>query len=564
MGFTVRELLQTEILKNAKVVAGKGDLDNEIEGVTIIEAPDIVKFIDGGEVLLTGLYAFKDCSIEEFKQYLADLTKKTISALILKRGRKVENAAEKITLLSEFAESHNIPIIEVPFEVGFRDIMSLIMERLFNEEVTMLKYFKTTHDNFTALTLSFRSSDKGIERILDVLAKLIRNPVAVFNHDKMCIATTNDQINTISINEDAVTCEPGFYSSYTYLKQRVCPPGEVTEGDHQYLVLFEVTLGVKLYLVITELNPDINTMDYIAIENAITALRQEFSRQHAINELEKKFHNDILFNILNGKVHSKEELQKSVNLLGMPLDGSYRLIIMSAAVDDNWNDDINSKMVFTDILSDAVRQNLCKAKICNDFDKLIIIHQQEREKTEEEYRDEIKQAVEKIQKQVARHNKYLKVKAGLSRTVSGIENISKGHQEASDALMFVDIACDISGSEPQQVTLFSDLGIFKLLCQLSEPEQFMEYVPDSLRKLYEYKKPQREDLLITLKTYLDRNQSLAKTAQDLFIHYKTAAYRIEKISKLTHIDFDNANEILAVRIGLIVYKMMENYNKKLG
>ena len=39
--------------------------------------------------------------------------------------------------------------------------------------------------------------------------------------------------------------------------------------------------------------------------------------------------------------------------------------------------------------------------------------------------------------------------------------------------------------------------------------------------------------------------------------YKTAVYRIEKIEKITGIDFDNANEVLAVRIGLVVYKMIE-------
>lgn len=90
----------------------------------------------------------------------------------------------------------------------------------------------------------------------------------------------------------------------------------------------------------------------------------------------------------------------------------------------------------------------------------------------------------------------------------------------------------------------------------------MEYVPESLQKLFEYKKPQRDDLIVTLKAYLDHNQNLSKTAQDLFVHYKTAAYRMEKIAKITGIDFDNANEILAVRIGLVVYQMIGNYNKK--
>ena len=89
MGLTVRELLLAEEMKDIKVLAGDRGLDKEIKGVTIIEAPDIVKFIDGGEVLLTGLYAFRSCTVDEFRTYINELSRKSVSALVLKRGRKV-------------------------------------------------------------------------------------------------------------------------------------------------------------------------------------------------------------------------------------------------------------------------------------------------------------------------------------------------------------------------------------------------------------------------------------------------------------------------------------------
>ena len=120
MGLTVRELLLAEEMKDIKVLAGDRGLDKEIKGVTIIEAPDIVKFIDGGEVLLTGLYAFRSCTVDEFRTYINELSRKSVSALVLKRGRKVENADTKIELLFTFAQEHNIPVLEVPFEVSFR------------------------------------------------------------------------------------------------------------------------------------------------------------------------------------------------------------------------------------------------------------------------------------------------------------------------------------------------------------------------------------------------------------------------------------------------------------
>ena len=100
MGLTVRELLLAEEMKDIKVLAGDRGLDKEIKGVTIIEAPDIVKFIDGGEVLLTGLYAFRSCTVDDFRTYINELSRKSVSALVLKRGRKVENADTKMNCCS--------------------------------------------------------------------------------------------------------------------------------------------------------------------------------------------------------------------------------------------------------------------------------------------------------------------------------------------------------------------------------------------------------------------------------------------------------------------------------
>lgn len=553
MGFCVKELLLAEELKEVKLLGGAGGLDNEIQGVTIIEAPDIVRFIDGGEVLLTGLYAFKSCSVEEFKSYINELTKKRVSALMLKRGRDVDYAEVKIKLLSEFSELHNIPVLEVPFEISFRDIMSLIMARLFNEEVTRLKFFKTTHDNFTALALSVASYGKGIERIVEVLGKLINNPVAVFNQSFACLSAVDGAGRELEIMADAVSFEPGIYSNYSYLTQN--------NGDVQYIIQVKLNFREKIYLVVTEKKQPFGIMDCIAAESAITALRFEFSRQYAVTELEKKFQNDIMHNILNGKVHSAGELQKNISLLGVPIDGCFRVIVFVMENERKMDRDFKDKMRETNILNDTIMKVLPQGKIYNDLDKIIVIQQVEKTQLQDAYRKEIKDAVEKIQSNVTALHKYLQVKAGVGRMVEGIIHLPDSFKEAAEAAMFVHIAGEISGEGDTRVMLFSDLGIFKLLCQLDDVSMMYDYIPEGLQRLYSYKKPQRDDLIITLKTYLDKNQNLSKTAQDLYVHYKTAAYRIEKIVKITGLDFDNANEVLAVRIGLIVYKMIEKYNK---
>ena len=554
MAIYVKDLLMEEEMNGARLISGEEGLDNEIKGVTIIEAPDIVKWINGGEVLLTGLYAFRSCSMEDFKNYIDELVKKKISALILKRGKPVEGAEDKVEYLIQFSRKHAIPILEVPFEISFRDVMSRLMERLFNEEVTRLKYFKTTHDNFSALVLGSESIGVAIDQILDVLAKLIRNPVAAFNRQLDCIGASEGAERSLEIQKDAQSYEPGIYSNYEYLRQQI-------DNRQQYIVKVKLNLRERLYLVITEEEDSFDVMDAIATESAIWALQFELVRQYSVTELEKKFQNDIMHNILNGKIDSISELQKNTSLLGVPINGSFRVIVFGLKGEDRDKRDFKSKISDTHLLSDAIACQMTNVKIYNDLDRIVVVKEVNKEQTQEEYRQEIREIVDNVQAYVSRQDKELQVKAGVGKVVEGVINLPDSFKEANEAFTFVDIAGEISEDGNSQVTLFSDLGIFKLLCQLDNPELLLEYVPEGLQKLYNYKKPQRDDLLITLKTYLDRNLNLSKTAQDLFVHYKTASYRIEKIAKITGVDFDNANEVLAFRIGLVVYKMIEKYNK---
>ena len=65
------------------------------------------------------------------------------------------------------------------------------------------------------------------------------------------------------------------------------------------------------------------------------------------------------------------------------------------------------------------------------------------------------------------------------------------------------------------------------------------------------------ELITTLQMYLRNKQSIRKTADAMFVHYRTISYRLEKIKQISGINFDNANEVLAVSNGLIIYKMLK-------
>ncbi len=521
-----------------------------------------MKFISGGEVLLTRFYAFQFCTAEEFDSYFQELAQKKVSAIVIKRGNDVEHIEEKVKYILDFAEKYAVPVLEVAFELSFREILRPILERLFNEEVRRLKYFKTTHDNFTALAFSRGSGEDSIQKILDVLEKLIDNPVALFNQNMDYLAGTEGCKTEMAISDRAKEYQPKFYSNYTYLKQKVTLTKEACDEYEQFIVKWRVMYNRRVYLVITASVSPFGDMDDIAIENGVTALKQEMFRQHSVEELEEKFQNDIITQILNGNIHTRKELEREVKQLGIPLDANYRVLLFKL-----WNEGagtfekLNEQFKFDSILRDAVINEFEDVRVRNDVDQVIVIQQISQEQKQEDYRKELKNTVEKIQKRICQKNKNLKVRAGVGKEVEGVLKLSDSFKEARDSLEFINIFEKPNAEQSHHIVFFSDMGIFKLLCKADNPEELYEYIPESLQKLLHYKKQQRQELILTLNTYLDRNQNLTKTAQELFIHYKTAAYRIDRIVKITGIDMNNASEVLAVRIGLIVYRMIENMKK---
>lgn len=553
MGVVVREILDWEIMKDAKLISGQSGLENEVKGATIIEAPDIVKFINGGEALLTSLYAFKDCSLEEMKTIISDLEEKRLSAVIFKRGKKVEFADEKIELFRTFSERCAVPMLEIPFALSFKDVISRILEQLFNTQVKQLKYFKTLHDNFEVLALSPGFGGDGIARILDVLGKTIGNPVGVFGSGMVCLGTTDTTLSDISEQDDIREFEPETKSNYVYRVQQISLETK-KEKVNQYLMRLKYALGEKAYLAVTEQNEKLDDMDFIAIESAASALQYELSKRYEIVELEKKYQNDMMHNILNGKVRSAEEIRNSAALLNMDMDGLYRVIVLSAERGKAEEaGDMNRRMKNIGILKDAVRKYIPLVYVQNELERVIVVQEERQQKP-----DKIRAAVSSVQKYIAEYGKSMLVRAGVGKVVQGLSNLKISYREATDALVFMDMA----GKPTTPVMMFSEMGALKLLCKVKSPEALLEYIPESLLKLYNYRKGQREDLILTLETYLDKNQNLAKTAQELFIHYKTAAYRMEKIANITGIDFSNAHEMLAVRIGMVAYNIYERFDKE--
>ena len=96
-----------------------------------------------------------------------------------------------------------------------------------------------------------------------------------------------------------------------------------------------------------------------------------------------------MHNILNGKIDSISELQKNTSLLGVPINGSFRVIVFGLKGEDRDKRDFKSKISDTHLLSDAIACQMTNVKIYNDLDRIVVVKEVNKEQTQEEYRQEI-------------------------------------------------------------------------------------------------------------------------------------------------------------------------------
>ena len=146
---------------------------------------------------------------------------------------------------------------------------------------------------------------------------------------------------------------------------------------------------------------------------------------------------------------------------------------------------------------------------------------------------------------------------GIGKSVEGYQRLKESYHEASQAIKYIEIIRQVTGDKNKSVVHYSNLGFFQIFSEIDDVTELERYIPETLKKLYLYDDEHKGELITTLQMYLRNNQSIKKTAGAMFVHYRTISYRLEKIKQISGINFDNANEVLAVSNGLIIYKMLK-------
>ena len=548
MAYTVRKLLESEQFPKMKLLCGEKGLDREVKGIRIIEIEDMEQYLTGGEMLITSFQVYLSCSDREVEQHFEDLVKSDISGFIVKKREEDDPTGKRLKLLKKHCEKYEIPLVEIPEDLYYWGIIRYVVMQVFDKETARLKYFKITHDNFNTFTLKNNGSSNTARDIIGFLSTMIGNPVALYYSNLNCLTSTNSDNSKLILSDEIQPYKPDIITKFQYMKQ-------MKGNCVQYVVKIDILNEVESYITITEENRELTELDYMAIENAIINLQYEFLSEFAQNELKKRYQRDIIHNILNGLLSPKEMAEAAAGL-GMRENDTYRVVDFHTITKNVQRKYTEEELHEVGVIEGELIHLLPDAFIYRNMDRIVMIQQVDSNQTELEYQKKMEEVKDVIQQNILYRKKSIDFQIGIGKGVKGYQRLKESYHEAIQATKYIEIVRLVTGDKNKSVVHYSDLGFFQIFGEIDDMTELERYIPETLKKLYEYDDEHKGELIPTLQMFLSKNQSIKKTAGAMFVHYRTVSYRMEKIKEITGINFDNANEVLAVSNGLVIYKML--------
>ena len=545
MGYTVRKLLESEQFPKMKLLCGEKGLDLEVKGIRIIEIEDMERYLTGGEILITSFQVYLSCSDREVEQHFEDLVKSDISGFIVKKRKEYDPTGRRLSLLEKHCKKYEIPLVEISEDSYYWGIIRYVIMQVFDKDTARLKYFKITHDNFNTFILNNNGSCNTASDIIKFLSVMIENPVVLYYGNLNCMVSTNSDNSKLILSDEIQPYKPNIITKFQYMKQ-------MKGSCVQYVVKFAILNEMEIYITITEENRELTELDYMAIENAIINLQYGFLSEFAQDEVKKKYQRDLIHNILNGLLSSKEMTEAAAQL-GMKESDTYRVVDFHTIKKNVQRKYTKEQLHEVGVIEGELMHLLPDALIYRNMDQIVMIQQVDSNQTELEYQKEMEEIEEVIQRSILYRKKDTDFQIGIGKSVEGYQRLKESYYEASQAIKYIEIIRLVTGDKNKSVVHYSNLGFFQIFGKVDDMTELERCIPETLKKLYLYDDEHKGELITTLQMYLRNKQSIRKTADAMFVHYRTISYRLEKIKQISGINFDNANEVLAVSNGLIIY-----------
>ncbi|NBJ71066.1 MULTISPECIES: PucR family transcriptional regulator ligand-binding domain-containing protein [Clostridia] len=547
MFITVKDVLEMEKFKHVELIAGKEGLGRRVENVYFMEVPDIDAYIDANGLLLTTLYPIAD-NETQINSLIPRLAKQKIAGIAIKPGRYIETIPE--TMIKQASEL-DLPLIKLPDNANLSNLTNQILSELLGSRTSVLEFRDRLHQKLLHLLLE----GADLSKFVNSIANIVETPVIILDNNLHCIAASIDQSNnalSFSLNDNSAGMslfKRNFnvqVNNVVYKKNDLfIQPIFAGEDKFGYLVvLLDKGRGATENVI-------------VAVEQASFLVAFLFQTEKALLQKERNYLYGFIRDIFNDHYTSQTEVIEKAKVFKWAF--YFPTVILS--IKTNITDSRKKLSIYYRMLDSGLIERIlaealdtpiqnCKVVYYNDslvcFVSIVF---------EQRLKQKLNHASELI---ISNFKDLSNIGISISETIYNMKQLKNIYE---NSLLIFDI---YKKSIDQQsfVYFYEDMGLFRLFHYVTDKDVLNAFVKEKLGKVIAYDKRKNGNLLETLKYYIKNNYNIQKTADDMYIHYNTLRYRINKLKELG-VEEEDGLEMAQVAVAFQLYLYLSSQMNEL-
>lgn len=487
-----------------RLLAGEENARRPIRWVHASELEDPTPWLKGRELLLTTGVGVGATPAKQ-RAYIRRLAEAGLAGLGFGIGLSHERVPR--ALVAE-AERAGFPLFEVPYPVPFIAITEAVFARLLAEQYEVLQRAVDAQHVLTRAVME----GQGVEGIAASLAGVTGGWVLVLDVHGMPLAATSRAARqeTVRVWQELRDARPEGTGFSLTLSDR---------GRHVWIQPVGAQGRVEAFLAVSK--PDAPTqLDRIVAGHALSLLAIEMAKSRAVAEVERRLQGDFFEGLAHGSLPASE-IARDLARFGFASDAPVSVVSMEGGAprDLAYAAEDHFGRIGQGFLISAHGSGV----------HVLVPASGERD-------------LEELRKAIGARLG-AEVRVGAGSTVAP-EEVERSLREARYALQ----VCRLEGWGSAG---FGDLGTYRLLLSMAEPDALRAFADSLLAPLDAYDRDHGGELASSLRAFLQHNARWETAAAELYVHRHTLRYRMRKVEELTGRDlsssFDRMEFWLALR-----------------
>lgn len=521
MSYTIHHILSYPLMKNAKILSGQTSIHSKpVESISVMEVP-VEQFVRKNEFVLTTAMGCQEDE-ELFLSFIKEIFESEASALAIAVGRHVHAVPDQVL---NFARSHHFPLIELPWELRFSDIIELVMKGIHDWEQDVRQKYELLH--MEILQLYIRG--QWISDALRLMETTFNTRVYLLQQGGVYTSQEIEEKKDLSLRfQDINWREPSVsHTSYGTILQ-IYPFG-----------IFNQPIAV---LILETSDGSWVPVPHSILEQTVLVLNLWFKKDPVYLEKEEIKKTSFLRMLIKGQWEDFEMIHVQASQYGIRKSEQYVCLTAFPEADGRegkWLQ--NNHFIEAKVAECAIQLNI--KHLCVIDDECLIIFL----KIADGNYSEIHSFIDKVEKELNTED-FPILSWGVNDSLIDIQSFPAGYEFAKAALK---IGRKQNG--PGHRSLYSHTVIYRVISQMSNDESMNELVQKTLGPLISYNQKHSLDLIHTLTCFINCNRNVSQTARALSLQRQSLLYRIQKIETLTKRSLSNPDDLFVLQLCLKVF-----------